>query len=51
MRVKPCARREGGAGNSQPGGCKVNAVRFSTLAAICRELHCQPGDFIEYVDE
>ena len=28
---------------------KVNAVRFSTLAAICRELRCQPGDIIEYV--
>lgn len=30
---------------------KVNAVRFSTLAAICRELRCQPGDIIEYVRE
>ena len=30
---------------------KVNAVRFSTLAALCRELHCQPGDIIEYVEE
>lgn len=30
---------------------KVNAVRFSTLDAICRELRCQPGDIIEYVDE
>ena len=28
---------------------KVIAVRFSTLAALCRELHCQPGDIIEYV--
>ena len=28
---------------------KVNAVRFSTLNAICRELRCQPGDIIEYV--
>lgn len=27
---------------------KVNAVRFSTLNAICRELHCQPGDILEY---
>ena len=23
---------------------KVRAIRFSTLDAICRELHCQPGD-------
>lgn len=30
---------------------KVNTVRFSTLAALCRELHCQPGDIIEYVEE
>lgn len=29
---------------------KARAVRFSTLAALCRELRCQPGDLIEYVD-
>lgn len=28
---------------------KVNGVRFSTLAAICRYLECQPGDLMEYV--
>ena len=27
---------------------KVKGVRFSTLAAICRELECQPGDLIVY---
>lgn len=27
---------------------KVRAIRFSTLDAICRELHCQPGDLLEY---
>ena len=27
---------------------KVKGVRFSTLAAICRELDCQPGDLIVY---
>lgn len=27
---------------------KVNAVRFSTLAAICETLDCQPGDILEY---
>lgn len=27
---------------------KVKAVRFSTLAALCRELDCQPGDLLEY---
>ncbi len=30
---------------------KVNAVRFSTLEAICRELGCQPGDILEYREE
>jgi putative transcriptional regulator len=27
---------------------KARAVRFSTLAAICRELRCQPGDLLVY---
>lgn len=27
---------------------KVNAIRFSTLEAICRTLNCQPGDILEY---
>lgn len=27
---------------------KVNGVRFSTLAALCRHLNCQPGDLMEY---
>ena len=27
---------------------KAKAVRFSTLAAICRELDCQPGDILEF---
>lgn len=30
---------------------KAKAIRFSTLEAICRELHCQPGDILEYRDE
>ena len=30
---------------------KAKAVRFSTLEAICRELGCQPGDILEYIDE
>ncbi|MBN2840553.1 MAG: helix-turn-helix transcriptional regulator [Coriobacteriia bacterium] len=29
---------------------KAKAVRFSTLEAICRELCCQPGDLLEYVE-
>lgn len=30
---------------------KAKAIRFSTLEAICRELNCQPGDIIEYVED
>jgi len=27
---------------------KINAIRFSTLDAICDVLNCQPGDILEY---
>jgi putative transcriptional regulator len=27
---------------------KARAVRFSTLAALCRELNCQPGDLMVF---
>ncbi len=27
---------------------KARAIRFSTLAALCRELDCQPGDLVEF---
>ena len=27
---------------------KAKAIRFSTLAAICSELECQPGDLLGY---
>lgn len=30
---------------------KAKAVRFSTLDAICKALHCQPGDILEYVED
>ena len=29
---------------------KAKAIRFSTLEAICRELKCQPGEILEFVD-
>ena len=29
---------------------KVRAIRFSTLNAICKALHCQPGDILEYAE-
>ena len=27
---------------------KAKAVRFSTLASLCKALDCQPGDILEY---
>jgi putative transcriptional regulator len=27
---------------------KARAIRFETLAAICKALDCQPGDLLEY---
>ena len=30
---------------------KINAIRFSTLVAICEALDCQPGDLLEYSKE
>ena len=30
---------------------KANAVRFSTLEAICKVLNCQPGGILEFVEE
>ncbi len=30
---------------------KARAIRFSTLASICKALDCQPGDILEYTDD
>jgi putative transcriptional regulator len=30
---------------------KARAIRFSTLDALCRELHCQPSDLLEWTAE
>ena len=30
---------------------KVKAIRFSTLDAMCKVLHCQPGDILEYTED
>ena len=27
---------------------KVSAIRFSTLAGICKVLDCEPGDILKY---
>ncbi len=29
----------------------VKGVRFETLAKLCRELDCQPGDLLEYEEK
>ena len=29
---------------------KAKGIRFNTLASICKELDCQPGDLLEYVN-
>ena len=30
---------------------KARAIRFTTLDALCRELDCQPGDLLEYMED
>ncbi|MFL9837599.1 helix-turn-helix transcriptional regulator [Flavobacterium sp. ST-75] len=30
---------------------KAKAIRFSTLEAICKELDCQPGDIMEFIED
>ena len=30
---------------------RAKSVRFSTLAALCRELDCQPGDLLQHVPD
>lgn len=30
---------------------KAKAIRFSTLEALCKELNCQPGDMLEFIDD
>ncbi len=30
---------------------KAKAIRLATLDAICKALHCQPGDILEYVED
>ncbi len=29
---------------------KAKAIRFSTLAALCEALDCQPGELLEFTD-
>lgn len=30
---------------------KAKAIRFTTLESICKELNCQPGDILEWIDK
>lgn len=30
---------------------KAKAIRFSTLEKLCKALHCQPGDILEYRED
>jgi len=30
---------------------KAKAIRFSTLAEICKVLNCQPGDILEFEED
>ncbi|GAA4519833.1 helix-turn-helix transcriptional regulator [Brachybacterium paraconglomeratum] len=30
---------------------RAKAVRFSTLAAMCEALQCQPGDLLEWISD
>lgn len=30
---------------------KSKAIRFETLASLCKALSCQPGDILEYVPD
>ena len=30
---------------------KMKGIRFETMNSICKVLHCQPGELIEYVED
>jgi putative transcriptional regulator len=53
MPVGELAERVGitGANLSVLKNDRAKAVRFSTLAALCEALDCQPGDLLRYVPE
>ena len=36
---------------SQIKNGRSKLIRFSTLAVLCRNLHCQPGDLLQYIDD
>ncbi len=30
---------------------RAKAIRLTTLNSICKELNCQPGDILEYIND
>ena len=40
-----------GAELSRMNSGRIQSLRFTTLAAICKELRCQPGDLFVYVPD
>ena len=30
---------------------KMKGIKFETMESICRVLHCQPGDLMEFTEE
>lgn len=30
---------------------KAKAIRLTTLNSICKELNCQPGDILQYIND
>ena len=50
MSLNELSERVGGANVnlSKMKNGRISAIRFSTLAAICEVLQCQPGDILEY---
>lgn len=30
---------------------RLKGIRFSTLEAMCKALHCKPGDIIDWMDD
>ena len=53
MQLKELAERVGitNVNLSKSKNNRVTAIRFSTLAAICDALDCQPGDILVYEQE
>jgi putative transcriptional regulator len=51
MKLKDLAEQTGIAANNLSilKTNKARAIRFSTLEALCRVLHCTPGELLEFI--